>query len=469
MPQSVTQLFNLDKDRFEALGAFDAILDIDTRLFIDPKLLRVTTVPEFKNAIAKVEERFVEILDLLAASNAKDDKLWREADKRMSFPEVEGICIGYSSKGTGGSGIGPEIRARLLDSAQQIVKAGLKNPAIFELAGLFEDGVGPDRISDMIARILSNELKAYTERVLVEMRVMTARTKAEHPIDLPLNPFNGKQIVLVPKELLRDLPLALDWGDVHKVAAHNAKLREEFNDLIGNTWGKAARRVAKKDLKDALLKHPELLLDLLEQYLGRKAELYDFKDDPAGQVIWHEAAQAAAEMFPLELKLGAAPTIEELEELVLQICEHFRVLVEQNRWWKLLYDKHGKPKHEEAAQLLFYGVADIYCAANNIDVSREADGGRGPVDFKFSKGYDLRVVVEAKLTSNKALTTGYKHQLPAYALAEKAKRGIYVVIDNGASPKKMKTFEQMVKEAAPSHLRVFNVDGTPRKSASKLK
>lgn len=65
-----------------------------------------------------------------------------------------------------------------------------------------------------------------------------------------------------------------------------------------------------------------------------------------------------------------------------------------------MYDSTGKSKHESAAQLLFYGVADSYCAANNIDLSPESNAGRGPVDFKLSRGSTDKVIVEVKLTSN---------------------------------------------------------------------
>jgi hypothetical protein len=71
MPQSVSQHLKIDKGAFEATGAFDAILDVDTRLFIDPKLLRVTEVLEFKDSIAKIQQRFTNILDLLIASEAE--------------------------------------------------------------------------------------------------------------------------------------------------------------------------------------------------------------------------------------------------------------------------------------------------------------------------------------------------------------------------------------------------------------
>ena len=62
----------------------------------------------------------------------------------------------------------------------------------------------------------------------------------------------------------------------------------------------------------------------------------------------------------------------------------FRNYVENNAGWKLLWNDNGAPKSEEAAQLLFLGVIKHYRKANNIDISREVNIGRGPVDFKVS-------------------------------------------------------------------------------------
>ena len=60
-----------------------------------------------------------------------------------------------------------------------------------------------------------------------------------------------------------------------------------------------------------------------------------------------------------------------------------------------------------------------YCDANDFDITPEADGGAGPVDFKISKGYQYRVVVEMKLSSNSNLVHGFEVQLPEYQKAEK--------------------------------------------------
>jgi hypothetical protein len=74
---------------------------------------------------------------------------------------------------------------------------------------------------------------------------------------------------------------------------------------------------------------------------------------------------------------------------------HFRFFVEQKGGWRLLWnDNDGSEKGEEAAQLVFRGVAEADCRANCIVIDREVDLGRGPIDFKFSNPDHSRVVVD---------------------------------------------------------------------------
>ena len=46
--------------------------------------------------------------------------------------------------------------------------------------------------------------------------------------DLPINPFEKADtpIILVPADILRDLPIATDWSDVADAASKNAALRQ---------------------------------------------------------------------------------------------------------------------------------------------------------------------------------------------------------------------------------------------------
>src|SRR5262245_62044906 len=69
------------------------------------------------------------------------------------------------------------------------------------------------------------------------------------------------------------------------------------------------------------------------------------------------------------------------------------------------------------------------------DVGTEANDGRGPVDFKISRGAKDKTLVEMKLASNTALERNLQKQLPIYQAASDAKHGIKAIIYFSASEK----------------------------------
>ena len=77
---------------------------------------------------------------------------------------MNGIGLGFSEKAPG-SGFGPKIARMVLETAFDIVKSGIEDPEFFQLLPLFQDNVGPDRLSDMIATLILPDIQAYTERV----------------------------------------------------------------------------------------------------------------------------------------------------------------------------------------------------------------------------------------------------------------------------------------------------------------
>ena len=470
MPISISDYLKIAAKKFDDTGAFDAVLDVDSKLFIDPHLLKGIPVPELRGSYAKLEKRFQEILALLSQSTTDGDAMWRAADRRFTFPELRGTCIGYSSDGTDGSGMGPELRQRLLGTAKEIIHVGVTAPEIFELAGLFENDIGPDRISDMVGRIIVDDLRKYTQRILTSLGVPTTAIPGE-PYQSVINPFNDHAVILVPRRILRDLPIAHSWEDIDIVCRHNAALRERVNSIIGGTWKKATRQ-KKEILRTVILAEPEVLDDLIDSYNTKAATEYDFDRDPSGEFVWKRASKEYTGNFPLSLVLPKKPAHADVVTVTKYICGKFRDLIENNGLSSLLYVEKGKPKHESAAQKLFYGIADSYCEANDLDLSAEANAGRGPCDFKISSGYSKRVVVETKLTSNKQLVHGFQKQIQEYGKAEKTKTLIYLVIDvDGASVTKVKELKELIdreRAKGASIPEVIYVDARSKKSASKV-
>ncbi len=291
----------------------------------------------------------------------------------------------------------------------------------------------------------------------------------KHPEeDLPRNPIRGRPIILVPRDVLSKLPVADTFLDIGWVASFNDQLRQALNKVLGSDWRELSTSDKKFGLKEGFVNAPAGLRAVLKEYRSTVGEPYDFESDPAGEVGWYPAAKAAVANDSLLLTLKSSPSADDVFLVVKKICEHYAFLLEDRQLCKLLYNKDGSLKHESAAQLLFVGIASAYCEANKLDLSPEADAGRGPVDFKISSGFDGIVLVEVKFTSNPKLTHGFEKQLPIYMKAEKAAKGIYLVIDvGGISEDRMSTFRACVLAAGAQAPRVMFANGVPLPSASK--
>lgn len=201
MPVKASERLGITEGALEEFGAFDPVLDVDTRLFIDPALVRACEVGEFRTAGATVEKRFIDVMKLLAESKLRGDAFWRAAERLFTFPELKGLCIGYADRrGTSGSGMGDRLRSQILVTAKAIVDTGIRDPSFFELMGLLEKNVGADRISDMLGGIVATEIAAYSQHVFDAVGVGDGRDLniGDRTFLLPWNPFNDAPILLLP-------------------------------------------------------------------------------------------------------------------------------------------------------------------------------------------------------------------------------------------------------------------------------
>lgn len=161
MPVRATKHFKIDRRQFGKLGAFDPWLDVDSPLFVDPTLLEACAIPEFIGSRDLVLEHYDKIFRLLLLAKP-GSRLWSEAVRLVAFHEMPGLALGYSSASTQGGGIGADLAASIVATAKEIIDAGVEDPIIFEIVGLFERGIGPDRISDMTCRILGERIYAFS-------------------------------------------------------------------------------------------------------------------------------------------------------------------------------------------------------------------------------------------------------------------------------------------------------------------
>ena len=91
-PVHFSDHFNIDKARLNELGVFDPILNFDTKVFVEPLLLKDSSSEIIRNSYQTYKTFFANLLLLLQKSNYVGDKCWRTA-KRMVKDNT--ILTGY--------------------------------------------------------------------------------------------------------------------------------------------------------------------------------------------------------------------------------------------------------------------------------------------------------------------------------------------------------------------------------------
>lgn len=468
MPISFSDEFHISQTVLATYSTFDPIIDFDTRFFIDPALIDLCEDVEFANAREKITKFFSNIILLLKHSKVTDDMYWKKANRLLTFKEITGTCLGYSKDSTDGNAIGKELRKSILLTIKDFISAGEDAPELFELLGVFQERMGCDRISDLITYILYENILQYTHRIISNLKIQNATiTLGQTQYNAVINPYNKRPLLLLPSVILSPLPIAECFGDIDYICGENQRVREELNKFIDPD---VSQDFSKTDIRNMLIRNQDFRNAFLSAYKDYPREACDFSQSKSGEYVWYAIAKEFTSQYPLAIT-PSAKTIEEIETITLSICAQFKKLIENNGLNKLLYNDDKTPKHESAAQLTFLGIADSYCKANNIDLSPETNKGRGPVDFKLSRGYNQKVLVEAKLSSNNQLIHGFDVQLPIYMAQEEVKKAIYLIIDNG-HPKKIESFTKRYNQLDVSEkekiLCIF-VDGTLKESASTAK
>lgn len=453
-------------NKFKLSKTFDTILDLDANYFININRIKDTKVEEFKRGYKKINDYFSGIGTILKYSKGNNDRFYKEAMKKFNFHEVNGIGLGYS-KGKNGSGFGKELTKKIISDAKEIIDAGTIDPEIFHLIGLFEENVGPDRLSDMFATLLEDEIRDYTKRINKELGI----NKKNYPNlnfegEFLINPYKKSIILLLPQDILHELPIAKDWDDIDRVCREIEKIKNDINTLIKKSWKNFRSTYKKSYIRESIINDKEVLNKLISEYRKANVEEYDFEKDPLGLIVLGELVN----------RLSQEDLVEDIDnnittfELTKVICERFKYQIENKKAYQILYTDDLKPRKEKIAQQLFLCIADAYCKANNLDLSPECNLGRGPVDFKTSNGDKDKTLVEIKLTTNSGqLVHGLEVQLEEYSKAEETKNLIYLVIHNGGSKKKIEelyeVYEKFESDKKKPYL-IF-VDATPKESASR--
>lgn len=119
-------------------------------------------------------------------------------------------------------------------------------------------------------------------------------------------------------------------------------------------------------------------------------------------------------------------------------------------------------------------MAQPYLRLYGVELDREVELGRGPVDFKASSGASARLLIEMKKEHNGKFWNGIEAQLPSYLRSDGSKHGWFVALrfrSNRPSDLRLRTLPSVVSRVARetgTNLRFTVVDARPKASASSI-
>lgn len=465
-------------DAYGAAGEwFDRLLEADTQLFVDPFLIYAEHTGFWAEGGGRIADYFQEAFELLAGHHDNPRSLqYEKTIDLMPFPEPKEFGLGYVATSTHGRGTARGFARKIVSTMALAIELGLQDLRRFEELGVLVERIGRDRISDITCNILKPMFIEYTQDVCRENDIPMEEIEVEHstfdPIRrrwmtakhaLPLNPVDGEPILLTPRRFLRQLPsLNVDdwWNYVEPY------FRVDLNlDL--------AAKMRKEDIVALARRHAHKVREWTDARADDPPKPYDVKRDPEGLHNWQRLGRQVPEALPLEFGVVRD---ENLDDFVRRVNDNFKHFIEEGGGWRLLYnDDTGLPKRETSIQLLYKGVVEAYCEANDVALDREVELGRGPVDFIFTRTARDRVLLEVKKMQNGDYWNGLELQLVSYLSSAKCSRGWFLAVrftDSRLQVQRTLDLQRRTRAASAAtgfHLRSEWIDARPKRSASNLK
>ena len=450
-----SDFFDVDPDVIEKYGAFNISLINDFPLFIDPFLL-------FHSDKKEYQKMHREILHYVVFLRDQSIKIGKMSDGALRswycFPEIKQTWLGYSKIGNKGRGPGMDFARALNDNLHGIFSNfddnKISRDSHLEKLCLIKENIGRDNISDFVTNLIKGYLLKYTQKFAIEnidpsnlknFRVphisFNYRTETWDPEYFMLPVYDRDFVLLTPKDLLTKDYTWINKHDLidkfHDIVdiVSNEELRYRLNEYFFNSLpepeytnkGKE-KALRKKDIAIAVnavvRKYPEFL----DYYIK-------YKEDHGEEAksLSEERVEEVNKLFVKKLSLfidqlsqktefykRKGDTLEESHERVIFL----KSVIEDKDGYRIFYS-NGKPiKRESDIHIMFR----LTWFASISAVSREANEGRGPVDFVISRGAFDKTLVEFKLASNAKLSQNLANQVEIYKKAHDTKKSIKVIL-----------------------------------------
>lgn len=439
-----SDFFEVDPAVLDGYGAFNVSLINDLPLFIDPFLLFDSEEERYK----ELHDGIIKYVKFLRDVSAADQSVARGLmDHWFRFPEIKQNWLGFSRSGNAGSGLGNEF-AKALQRNLHVVFRDFGSETItkgshLEKLCLLGNGVGRDHLSDFTTNLIKEFLLEYTQtfaiahveqskRMVFNIQKVTFEYERRRwlPRKYELPAIGGDFVILTPKDILTKDDAWINRGELigrfEEIcdALPNEQLRAQVSEYF-------ARRLSEEPTEDerrrAAADTAEQYPQILDYYIKDKEENADDAHDVSEVKVRETEEQFIENVRGLvdgHLAYTAFYELGDSFEESLRRVEFLKDVIENKDGYRFFYIK-GKPLKREADLQILYRLTWF---ATSFDVNRETNNGRGPVDFKVSKGSADKTLVEFKLANNKKLAQNLEHQVKVYEAANNTSKSIKVIL-----------------------------------------
>lgn len=447
--------FSVSAEDVDGYGAFNVSLINDLPLFIDPFLLFNSRNAEYQDLHKEILRYIVFLRDQVSAGKVNNDLL----NAWFRFPEVKQNWLGFSMVGNKGSGLGRKfadaLSANLLHVFADFGNEKISRGSHIEKVCLISEGVGRDNISDFTLNLILDFICRYTEtfakdhiaperrrKIWVEKAKFNYETRSWQRLQYDLPFVDGDYVLLTPKDILTRDENWINRSDMIRqfedipVAIPDNELRGQVFAYFDSVLSKPVdRQPSDQERAEAILKTYLNFPELVDWYIRLKEENGEEAKDISSEKVAltkflfeHQVKSIQAQLqSETDFYKVAGSTYEETH----QRLEFFRDVIEKRGGHRIFWQGVEPIQRESDLQIL----CKFIWFGTPSDASAEVNDGRGPVDFKISRGARDKTLIEMKLAKNTQLKKNLEKQLPIYMDASAAQKGIKVIIYFTASEK----------------------------------
>jgi hypothetical protein len=438
-----TDFFGIDPETLEAYGAFNVSLINDLPLFIDPFLL----FDSKDDTHQRLHQEIIRYVRFLRDQSIETELPPGMVTEWFHFPEVRQNWLGFSKEGNQGSGLGSKfantLHKNLHSAFRSFGEETISRGSHLEKLRLLDNGVGRDHLSDFTTNLIKSFLLEYTQTFAREFlqpsqyrRTAVQKVRFDYDrqrwqggtFDLPF--WNNDFVLLTPKDILTKDEAWINRSDLldcfHDIYPSipdeqlRARVDEHFRKMLSDN---PKDDEVKEAASATILAFPELL----DYYIRRKEEA----GDKAHQISNLKVKETEEQFVKLvrelvDRHLAGTDFYREANsfEASLRRVHFLKDVIENKDGYRLFYT-NGKPiKREEDLQIMYR----LTWFASPLEIDREVNNGRGPVDFKASNGSKDKTLIEFKLASNSKLRKNLQHQVGVYEAANNTSKSIKVIL-----------------------------------------